>query len=63
MTNTERKKIFHRVCDLCHKIYKLEKQEPLELDNENFQESYDKALKELHSALLKMIVQERKRKL
>ena len=55
--------MFHRICDYCHAIYKLEEQGPLNLDNEASQESYDKAIKELYAALQKMTIQERRRRI
>lgn len=63
MTDTQRKIMFHRICDYCHAIYKLEEQGPLNLDNEASQESYDKAIKELYTALQKMTIQERRRRI
>jgi len=63
MTDTQRKIMFHRVCGYCHAIYKLEEQGPLVLDNETSQESYDKAIKELYTALQKMVIQERRREM
>lgn len=63
MEESKRKKYFHKVCDMCHQIYKLEEEDALVLDNENFQTSYDKALVELYSALQKFKIQERRRQL
>ena len=63
MQENKRKVCFHKVCDMCHQIYKLEEEGALVLDNESFQTSYDKALVELCSALQKFKVQERKRTL
>lgn len=63
MEENKRKTYFHKICDMCHQIYKLEVEGALRLDNENFQMSYDKALVELYSALQKFKRQERRRQL
>ena len=63
MEENKRNMYFHRVCDMCHQVYKLEEESALILDNENFQMSYDKALIELYSALQKFRRQERRRQL
>jgi hypothetical protein len=63
MEENKRKMCFHKVCDMCHQVYKLEEEGALILDNESFQMSYDKALVELYSALQKFRRQERRRQL